>query len=204
MHRGCERQLPRKHPRLLRRQVSLAQIARRTCRDHVLPRGLAALAARDDVIEGEVVVGRTILADEAVAQEYVEPGEGGMRGRPDEGFQRHHARQLNLERRAAHRAVVVLNDIDAVEEHRLDRVLPRPERQRVITERPEVRIQHQYRPTALRDMCVQVTLLTPVLAAKQHELTYYRQRDGIVKSVERLIRRPRPGATGLPDRRKAR
>jgi hypothetical protein len=42
----------------------------------------------------------------------------------------------------------------------------------------------------LRDMCVQVTLLTPVLAAKQHELTYYRQRDGIVKSVERLIRRP--------------
>jgi len=41
----------------------------------------------------------------------------------------------------------------------------------------------------LRDMCVQVTLLTPVLAAKQHELTYYRQRDGIVKSVERLIRR---------------
>jgi hypothetical protein len=36
-------------------------------------------------------------------------------------------------------------------------------------------------------MCVQVTLLAPVLAAKQRELTYYRQRDGIVKSVERLI-----------------
>src|SRR6202011_4049482 len=190
MHRRGERGLLRKHPRLLRSQVSLAQIARRTGRDHVLPGGLAALAARDDVIEGEVVVGRTILADEAVAQEHVEPGEGGMRGRLDEGFQRHHARQLDLERRAAHRAVVVLNDIDAVEEHRLDRVLPRPERQWVITERPEIRIQHQYRPTSLRDMCVQVTLLTPVLAAKQHQLTYYRQRDGIVKSVERLIRRP--------------
>jgi hypothetical protein len=38
-------------------------------------------------------------------------------------------------------------------------------------------------------MCVQVTLLAPVLAAKQHELTYYRQRDGIVKSVGGLIRR---------------
>jgi tripartite-type tricarboxylate transporter receptor subunit TctC len=38
-------------------------------------------------------------------------------------------------------------------------------------------------------MCVQVTLLTPVLAAKQHELTYYRQRDGIVKSVRGLIQR---------------
>ena len=37
-------------------------------------------------------------------------------------------------------------------------------------------------------MCVQVTLLAPVLAAKQRELTYYRQRDGIVKSVGGLIR----------------
>jgi hypothetical protein len=40
----------------------------------------------------------------------------------------------------------------------------------------------------LRDMCVQVTLPAPVLAAKQRELTYYRQRDGIVKGVEDLIR----------------
>src|SRR6266850_562402 len=195
----CERQLPRKHPRLLRRQVSLAQIARRAGRDHVLPRGLAALAARDDVIEGEVVVGRAVLADKAITQEHVEPGEGGMRGRLDEGFQRHHARQLNLERGAAYRAVVMLDDVDAVEEHRLDRVLPRPERQRIITERPEVRIQHQYRPTALRDVCVQVTLLTPVLAAKQRKLTYYRQRDGIVKSVGRLIRRCAGFASGLHD-----
>src|SRR5712672_1594421 len=189
MHRRRERRLPRKHPRLLRRQVALAQITRRTGCDHVLPGGLAALAARNDVIEGEVVVGRAVLADEAVAQEHVEPGEGGMRGWLDEGLQRHHARQLDLERGAAHRAVVVLNDIDAVEEHRLDRVLPRPKRQRIITERPEVRVQHQYRPTTLRDVCVQVTLLTPVLAAKQHELTYYRQRDGIVKSVRGLIQR---------------
>src|SRR6202034_4179672 len=96
---------------------------------------------------------------------------------------------LDLERRTADRAVIMLNDIDAVEEHRLDRVLPRPKRQRIITERPAVGIQHQYRPTALRDMCVQVTLLAPVLAAKQHELTYYRQRDGIVKRFAGLIRR---------------
>ena len=37
-------------------------------------------------------------------------------------------------------------------------------------------------------MCVQVTLLTPILAAKQRELTYYMQHDGIVKSVGGLIR----------------
>src|ERR1700730_10660732 len=188
VHRRREWRLPRKHPRLLRRQIALAQIAGRTGRDHVFPGGLAALAARDDVIEGEIVVPRTILADEAVAQEDVEPGKGRMRGRPDEGFQRHHARQLDLERGAAHRTVVVLDDIDALEESPFDRVLPRPERQRIVTERPEIRIQHQYRPTTLRDMCVQVTLLAPIYAAKQHELTYYRQRDGIVKGVHGLIR----------------
>src|SRR5271168_2000119 len=198
MHRWRERVLFRKHPGLLRRQVALAQIARRTRRDHVFPGGLAAFAARDDVIEGEIVGRRAVLADEAVAQEHVEPGEGGMRGRLDEGFQRHHARQLNFERRAAHRAVVMFDDIDAVKEHRLDRVLPRPQRQWVIAQRPEVRVQYQYRPTTLRDMCVQVTLLAPDLAAKQLVLTYYRQRDGIVKSVGGLIRRaPSRLQTGL-------
>src|ERR1700727_3994526 len=99
MHRRRKWRLLRKHPRLLRRQISLAQIAGRTGGDHIFPGGLAALAAWDDVIEGEIVIGRTILADEAVAQEHVEPGKGGMRGRLDEGFQRHHAWQLNLERR---------------------------------------------------------------------------------------------------------
>src|SRR4029079_2569984 len=167
-----ERVLARKHPRLLRRQIALAQVARRTGRDHVFPGGLAALAARNDVIEGEVVMRRAVLADEAVAQEDVEPGEGGMRGRLDERLQRHHARELDLEARAADRAVVLLDDVDAVEEHRLDRVLPRPERQRVVTQRPEVRIQHQYRPTTLRDMCVQVTLLASIsLRSSMHSHT---------------------------------
>src|SRR5207249_7300011 len=111
---------------------------------------------------------RAVLANEAVAEEDVEAGEGGVGGRLDEGFERNDAGQPDLETRTSYRPVVMLHDVDAVEEHRLDRVLPRPERQRVVTQRPEVRIQHQYRPTALRDMCVQVTLLTPMLAAKQH------------------------------------
>jgi hypothetical protein len=134
------------------------------------------------VIERKVVAGRAILADEAVAQENVEAGEGGVGGRLDEGLQRNDARELDFKRRASHRAVIMLDNVDAVEEHRLDRVLPRPKRQRVITQRPEIRIQYQHRPTALRDVCVQITLLTPILAAKQRVLTYYMQRDGIVKS----------------------
>src|SRR5919106_4210659 len=110
MHRRRERVLPRKHLRLLRGQIALAQVTWRTGRDHVLPGGLAALAARNDVIEGQVVMRVAVLADEAVAQEDVEPGEGGMRGRLDEGFERHHARKLDFEARAMHRAVVVLDD----------------------------------------------------------------------------------------------
>ena len=47
MHRRRKRGLPRKHPRLLRRQVALAQIAGRARGDDVFPSGLAALAARD-------------------------------------------------------------------------------------------------------------------------------------------------------------
>src|SRR5262245_47071067 len=89
----------------------------------------------------------------------------------------------------------MLDNVHAIEKDRLDRVLPRPKRQRVVTQRPEIRIQHQHRPTALRDMCVQITLLTPILAAKQHVLTYYMQRDGIVKSLEQLI----PGASPASD-----
>src|SRR5881394_3516191 len=190
MHRRRERELSRKHPRLLRCKIALAQITRRTGSDDVFPGGLAAFAARYDVVESQFVAGGTVLAGEAVAQEHVESSERGMRRRLDEGFQRHHARKLDLERGAAHRAIVMLHDVDAVEEHRLDRVLPRPQRQRIVTERPKIGIQHQYRPTTLRDMCVQVTLLTPILAAKQPSPTYYRQRDGIVKSVGTVICRP--------------
>src|SRR6187431_2797299 len=99
-----ERVLSREHPRLLRRQIALAKVARRAGRDDVLPGGLATLAARDDVIEREIVMRQAILAAEAVAQEDVEPGEGGMRRRLDERLQRHHARKLDLEARAVHRA----------------------------------------------------------------------------------------------------
>src|SRR6267154_783478 len=113
MHGRGERVLPREHPRLLRRQIALAQITWRTGRDHVFPGGLAALAARNDVIEGEVVMRQTVLAGETIAQEDVEPCEGGMCGRLDERLQRHHARKLDLEARAVHRAVVVLDDVDA-------------------------------------------------------------------------------------------
>jgi hypothetical protein len=52
-------------------------------------------------------------------------------------------------------------------------------------------------------MCVQVTLPASIYAAKQHVLTYYMQRDGIVKSVEGLIQQSRHavGAARLRQKR---
>ena len=91
--------MPRDHPRLLRHPLALAQVTRRAGGDDAVPCGLAALAARDHMIEGEIILGRAILAFEAIAQEHVEPGEGGIARRPDEGFQRYHGRQLHFERR---------------------------------------------------------------------------------------------------------
>jgi hypothetical protein len=41
-------------------------------------------------------------------------------------------------------------------------------------------------------MRVQVTLLASIYAAKQHALTYYMQRDGIVKSAEGFILQSNP------------
>ena len=74
------------HLGLLRCQIALPQIAGRAGRHDIFPGGLTTFGARDDVIESEVLVGRAVLADKAIAEEDVEAGEGGVGGRFDEGF----------------------------------------------------------------------------------------------------------------------
>src|SRR5215467_12738339 len=91
------------------------------------------------MIEREIVTIAAILAGESVAQEHVEAGKGRMGRRLHEGLERDHARQLHLERRAMHRAVVIGDDVHALEENRLNRVLPGPQREWVIAQRPENR-----------------------------------------------------------------
>src|ERR1700751_3464985 len=78
LHRRLERPLRGPHLALFRGQIALAQIARRASRDDVVPGGVAAARAGQQMIEGEVIAGAAILAEETVAQEYVEPGEGRM------------------------------------------------------------------------------------------------------------------------------
>src|SRR4029078_11718968 len=77
VHGRCERALARKHLGLRGGEIPLAQVTGRPRRDHVLPGGLAALAARNDVIEGEVFGRAAILAGETIAPRDVETGDEG-------------------------------------------------------------------------------------------------------------------------------
>jgi hypothetical protein len=98
------------------------------------------------VIEGEVVARAAILAGETVAQKNIEAREGRLPERPDIALERDDARQLHLEARAMHRVIVERDDIHAIEKHRLDGVLPGPDREGVIAQRTKIRVEHQRRP----------------------------------------------------------
>ena len=135
----------RPHARLGRQHVGLPEIALRAGGDHILPGRDPALRARNDMVERQVLALAAILAGEAVAQEHVEPGEGGEAGRLDVALERHHRRQPHLEAGAPHQRVVLGDDVDPIEEHGLDRILPTPDRQRIIAERTVVRVQDKGR-----------------------------------------------------------
>ena len=115
--------------------------------DDVLPRRAAAARARDHVVEGQIVaLVAAILALEAVAQEHVEARERRVARGLHIGLERDHRRQAHLEATGeCTTRSYSCDDVHAVEEDGLDRVLPRPQRQREIGERPVVGVQHQRR-----------------------------------------------------------
>ena len=137
------------HVRLLRRPSALFQVAGQARGGDIFPARPPAQTARDDVVEGQVVCRPAILAFELVAQEQVEPREGGIFGRLHILAKRNDRRNLHVDAWAMHMPVVAGNDIDLVEKHRLDRGLPRPQAQRIIAQRRVIRIEHQRR-TVLR------------------------------------------------------
>src|SRR6266849_3940831 len=81
----------------------------------------------------------------AVAQENVESREGRTPRRRNVFLERDDAGQPHLEGGAAHDAVVKRDDVDPVEAYRLDRLLPRPQRQGEVAQRTEIRVEHQRR-----------------------------------------------------------
>ena len=95
-----------------------------------------------------------ILALEAVAEEHVEPGEGRVPRRLHIGLERHHRGQRHREGGAVHHRLVFGDDVHPLEEDRLDGVLPRPQRQRIVAERPVVGIEDERRIGPRSDMDV--------------------------------------------------
>jgi hypothetical protein len=140
------------HVDLPRQLVGLLEIARRAGSDDVVPGRAAAARAGHDVVEREIVLVAAILALEAVAQEHVEPGEGWVPGRPHVVLERDHARQEHLEAGAPDNPVVARDDVHALEEDRLDGVLPAPERQWVVAEGPIICVQYERRTGLRRHM----------------------------------------------------
>ena len=80
------------------------------------------------MIKGKFFRCAAILAGEAVAQENIEPCEGGKFRGLDIGFQANNAGQLELEIGTSHHAVIFGNNIHPIHEHSFDRVLPAPDR----------------------------------------------------------------------------
>ena len=123
----------------------MRKVAGRAGGGDILPHRAAALGARHHVVEGQLPVRAAIDAAEAVAQEQVEPGERRIFVGPHIIAKRDDARQLERDARAVHLAVVMGDDVDALQEHRLDRRLPRPQRERVIGQRRVVGVEDQRR-----------------------------------------------------------
>ncbi len=103
------------------------------------------LARGKHVVEGQLPRRAAIDAAEFVAQEQVEPRERRIFVGPDELPKRDHRGQLERNARAVDLALVMGDDVDPLEEHRLDRGLPRPEAQRVIGQRRVIGVEDQRR-----------------------------------------------------------
>ena len=124
------------HATLPRQAVALFKVAPATGGDDVFPYGAAALGTRNDMVECEVRRGAmmaAILAAEAVAQKNIEARESGVTRGGDIFLERDNARQFHFETGRMHHTVIFGKNVDAVQKHGLDGVLPGPQRQWEIT-----------------------------------------------------------------------
>ena len=113
--------------------------------DDVLPGRAAAAAARDDVIEGQVrrrIPVAAILAEKPSRRNTLNRVKAGRRAAGCSPSARSRWGGASKGWANGPRARI-RQDRDPVEENRLDRVLPGPERQREIGQRPKIRVQDQ-------------------------------------------------------------
>src|SRR5215212_9710772 len=179
-----ERGLGRPHLDFAREAVSFAEIAGGAGRDHVLPGSLPAFGAGDHVIEGKILPGAAILAGETITEEDVEAGEGRVSRGFDVIFERNDGGKTHLEARTSDRLVVLGDNVDPIKEHRLDGVLPTPDRQGIIAQRPIIGVQHQSRTGFRPDDRLDVYRHSTSSSGKSRSrdtLTLYREIAPLVK-----------------------
>ena len=113
------------HMRLFWRPPAFFKIAGGAGGRDIFPCRPPALSARHHMIKGQILGAAAILAGEAVAQEQVKPGEGGILRWLHILFERDHRRQLHCETGAVHFAVIFLDNINPFKKDRFDRIFAR-------------------------------------------------------------------------------
>ena len=125
--------------------VALAQVAGRTGGDDVFPAGDPSPRPGQDMVEGQFTLRSAILAAEFVPQKKIEARECHALLGLDVIFQDDDGGDLYRFPLASDHFVVLRKDRDPIQKHRLDRLLPGPEREGIIGQGPEIRVQHQRR-----------------------------------------------------------
>lgn len=115
--------------------------------DDILPIGLAVAAARDDMIEGELMgreAGAAILARKIVAHEDVEPRKGrALDGHRLVLLETNNTRQGKYHAGTPDSYIVCSHNRNPIQKNGLDDILPRPQRERHIGQWGEVCVEHK-------------------------------------------------------------
>ena len=125
--------LPGLHVGLRGHPPAFTQITGRARGHNVLPRCLPAVAAWHQMVKCQIFCSAAILAFKVITQEHVKPRKCRVHGRLDVFLEADNTWNPHGKRGRVHLGIIFCNDVDPVEEDRLDRILPRPERKRIVT-----------------------------------------------------------------------
>lgn len=140
---GLARLAAQAHPAMAQAAIRLAQIAGRAGRHDVFPAGNPPARTRHDMVESQLTLGSAILAAEFVAQKKIEARECHALLGSDIIFQHDDRGDFEGLPLTSHDLLIFGDDTDPFQKHRLDGFLPGPQRQRIITEWPVIRVQNQ-------------------------------------------------------------
>lgn len=138
--KGLARRLAQSEAHLPERSGPFGKITATARSDDVFPTGHPPAGARDHVIKRQITRRATVLARKPIPQKKIKAREGHALLGFYEFSEDNDRRDLDLCGGASDDFVVFGNDIHPIKERRLDRILPRPKRQRVIREWSVIRV----------------------------------------------------------------